>query len=119
MMMMMMLKMMALLRAKKARLAANRKCPYLDTINRGVLDFDFEKLCSVSLSRINCYVCLVCGKYFQVRIQDSRFTPGQLQCSGSRKQHSCLHPLHRDWPQSVSQLGDPEVLLSTRQLRDH
>ena len=49
--MMMMITMMALLRAKKARLAANRKCPYLDTINRGVLDFDFEKLCSVSLSR--------------------------------------------------------------------
>ena len=57
----------ALLRAKKARLAASRKCPYLDTIDRGVLDFDFEKLCSVSLSRINCYVCLVCGKYFQGR----------------------------------------------------
>ena len=40
-------------------------CPYLDTINRGVLDFDFEKLCSISLSKINCYACLVCGKYFQ------------------------------------------------------
>ncbi|XP_054163499.1 U4/U6.U5 tri-snRNP-associated protein 2-like [Oppia nitens] len=44
-----------------------RQCPYLDTINRGVLDFDFEKLCSVSLSQINCYACLVCGKYFQGR----------------------------------------------------
>jgi U4/U6.U5 tri-snRNP-associated protein 2 len=43
------------------------KCPYLDTIDRFVLDFDFEKLCSVSLSRINCYACLVCGKYFQGR----------------------------------------------------
>ncbi|KAL0281029.1 UNVERIFIED_CONTAM: hypothetical protein PYX00_002148 [Menopon gallinae] len=42
-------------------------CPYLDTINRQVLDFDFEKLCSVSLSRINVYACLVCGKYFQGR----------------------------------------------------
>ncbi|KAL7292177.1 hypothetical protein TKK_0014132 [Trichogramma kaykai] len=42
-------------------------CPYLDTINRHVLDFDFEKLCSVSLSRINVYACLVCGKYFQGR----------------------------------------------------
>lgn len=40
---------------------------YLDTINRGVLDFDFEKLCSVSLSNINVYACLVCGKYFQGR----------------------------------------------------
>ncbi|XP_064113183.1 ubiquitin carboxyl-terminal hydrolase 39-like [Macrobrachium nipponense] len=32
-----------------------------------MLDFDFEKLCSVSLSRINVYACLVCGKYFQGR----------------------------------------------------
>lgn len=44
-----------------------RLCPYLDTINRQFLDFDFEKLCSVSLSRINVYACLVCGKYFQGR----------------------------------------------------
>ncbi|XP_038113114.1 U4/U6.U5 tri-snRNP-associated protein 2 [Culex quinquefasciatus] len=49
--------------------AANRskQCPYLDTINRHLLDFDFEKLCSVSLTRINVYACLVCGKYFQGR----------------------------------------------------
>jgi U4/U6.U5 tri-snRNP-associated protein 2 len=40
---------------------------YLDTINRGVLDFDFEKLCSVTLSNINVYACLVCGKYYQGR----------------------------------------------------
>lgn len=40
---------------------------YLDTVNRGVLDFDFEKLCSVSLSNINVYACLVCGKYFTGR----------------------------------------------------
>lgn len=45
----------------------SRLCPYLDTINRHMLDFDFEKLCSVSLSRINVYACLVCGKYFQGR----------------------------------------------------
>ena len=40
---------------------------YLDTISRKLLDFDFEKLCSVSLSHINVYACLVCGKYFQGR----------------------------------------------------
>lgn len=34
-----------------------------------VLDFDFEKLCSVSLSHLNVYACLVCGKYFQGRGQ--------------------------------------------------
>ncbi|MEE6478920.1 hypothetical protein FKM82_012049 [Ascaphus truei] len=45
----------------------SRHCPYLDTINRSVLDFDFEKLCSISLSHINVYACLVCGKYFQGR----------------------------------------------------
>lgn len=44
-----------------------RKCPYLDTIDRSILDFDFEKLCSISLSHINVYACLVCGKYFQGR----------------------------------------------------
>ncbi|XP_071830110.1 ubiquitin carboxyl-terminal hydrolase 39-like [Apostichopus japonicus] len=49
----------------------SRSCPYLDTINRSVLDFDFEKLCSVSLSHLNVYACLVCGKYFQGRGQKS------------------------------------------------
>ncbi|VDO01711.1 unnamed protein product [Rodentolepis nana] len=45
----------------------SRSCPYLDTINRNMLDFDFEKLCSVSLSHLNVYACLVCGNYFQGR----------------------------------------------------
>ncbi|CAH0005022.1 unnamed protein product [Clonostachys byssicola] len=40
---------------------------YLDTIDRNVLDFDFEKLCSISLTNLNVYACLVCGKYFQGR----------------------------------------------------
>ncbi|GLT26675.1 hypothetical protein SLA2020_017220 [Shorea laevis] len=44
-----------------------RDCPYLDTVNRQVLDFDFEKFCSVSLSNLNVYACLVCGKYYQGR----------------------------------------------------
>lgn len=52
---------------KPGKIQTHRLCPYLDTINRQVLDFDFEKLCSVSLSRINVYACLVCGKYFQGR----------------------------------------------------
>ncbi|RAL40281.1 hypothetical protein DM860_006351 [Cuscuta australis] len=42
-----------------------RDCPYLDTVNRQVLDFDFEKFCSVSLTNLNVYACLVCGKYYQ------------------------------------------------------
>lgn len=40
---------------------------YLDTISRARLDFDFEKLCSITLSNINVYACLVCGKYFSGR----------------------------------------------------
>lgn len=40
---------------------------YLDTIARDRLDFDFEKLCSVTLSNINVYACLVCGKYYTGR----------------------------------------------------
>ena len=47
------------------------ECPYLDTIHRTNLDFDFEKLCSVSLSNLNVYACLVCGKYFQGRAYGS------------------------------------------------
>ena len=52
--------------SQKSKSDMSTQCPYLDTIDRNVLDFDFEKLCSVSLSRINVYACLVCGKYFQV-----------------------------------------------------
>lgn len=40
-------------------------------INRALLDFDFEKVCSVSTSNINIYGCLVCGKYFQGRGRNS------------------------------------------------
>uniref|UniRef100_A0A0N5ARZ5 Ubiquitin carboxyl-terminal hydrolase 39 n=1 Tax=Syphacia muris TaxID=451379 RepID=A0A0N5ARZ5_9BILA len=53
---------------KKAQIEKpSRQCPYLDTIDRGALDFDFEKLCSVSLSHVNAYACMICGKYFQGR----------------------------------------------------
>ncbi|XP_031253928.1 U4/U6.U5 tri-snRNP-associated protein 2-like isoform X1 [Pistacia vera] len=57
---------------KRSRVVELRRdCPYLDTVNRQVLDFDFEKFCSVSLSNLNVYACLVCGKYFQGRGQKS------------------------------------------------
>ncbi|CAI5469424.1 unnamed protein product [Closterium sp. Yama58-4] len=39
--------------------------------NIELLDFDFEKFCSVSLSNLNVYGCLVCGKYFQGRARSS------------------------------------------------
>lgn len=56
---------------KQRRVASADECPYLDTVNRAVLDFDFEKVCSVSLLSTNVYGCLVCGKYFQVSLQRS------------------------------------------------
>lgn len=40
---------------------------FLETINKRKLDFDLEKICSVTLSHLNVYCCLVCGKYFQGR----------------------------------------------------
>lgn len=44
---------------------------YLETIDRKRLDFDFEKLCSVSLNNNNVYGCLTCGSYFQGRGKSS------------------------------------------------
>jgi U4/U6.U5 tri-snRNP-associated protein 2 len=46
---------------------AGAGCPHLDSVRRAALDFDFEKCCSVSLSRHNVYACLVCGRYFAGR----------------------------------------------------
>ena len=40
------------------------QCPYASTIKRFLLDFDYEKSCSVSLTKTNVYACLVCGKYY-------------------------------------------------------
>ena len=47
---------------KVQRQASHRRCPFLDTINRQLLDFDGETVCSVTLSNRNVYACLVCGK---------------------------------------------------------
>lgn len=63
---------------KSRQVEVRRDCPYLDTVNRQVLDFDFEKFCSVSLSNLNVYACLVCGKYYQGR---------------GRKSHAYTHSL--------------------------
>ncbi|XP_010252642.1 PREDICTED: U4/U6.U5 tri-snRNP-associated protein 2 [Nelumbo nucifera] len=58
-----------------------RDCPYLDTVNRQVLDFDFEKFCSVSLKNMNVYACLVCGKYYQGRGRKSHAYTHSLEAS--------------------------------------
>lgn len=57
---------------KRNKSLVRRDCPYLDTIDRKLLDFDFEKLCSVTLVNLNVYACLVCGKYFQGRGRNSQ-----------------------------------------------
>ncbi|KAM3131536.1 hypothetical protein pb186bvf_016320 [Paramecium bursaria] len=46
-------------------------CPYINTIKRHLLDFDFEKLCSISLNNTNVYACLVCGKYYQGKTKNT------------------------------------------------
>lgn len=40
---------------------------YLETVNRSQLDFDQERVCSVTLAGQNIYACLVCGRYFAGR----------------------------------------------------
>ncbi|TPX72232.1 hypothetical protein SpCBS45565_g00508 [Spizellomyces sp. 'palustris'] len=65
----------------KAMPVAGPQGLFLDTVNRYMLDFDFEKLCSVSLSNLNVYACLVCGKYFQGRGKSS---------------HAYFHSLHEN-----------------------
>jgi U4/U6.U5 tri-snRNP-associated protein 2 len=43
-------------------------CPYLDTIQRSVLDFDLEPVCGVSLETgPHIYSCLICGAYLRGR----------------------------------------------------
>lgn len=48
-----------------------RAIPFLSTVNQKALNFDLEKVCSVSLSHLNVYCCLVCGKYLQGREPNS------------------------------------------------
>lgn len=53
-----------LLGNRTSKVRKSTECPYLGTINRQLLDFDFEKVCSISLHKSNVYCCLVCGKYY-------------------------------------------------------
>jgi U4/U6.U5 tri-snRNP-associated protein 2 len=43
---------------KTGKLQVAPVCPYIGTVNRERLDFDFEKICSVSLVSNNVYACL-------------------------------------------------------------
>jgi U4/U6.U5 tri-snRNP-associated protein 2 len=54
--------------AAGATTSSTKVCPYLDTIQRSLLDFDLEATCSVTLeSGPHVYACLVCGKFFRGR----------------------------------------------------
>ncbi|PRP84441.1 hypothetical protein PROFUN_08026 [Planoprotostelium fungivorum] len=66
---------------QKKKSKVRRDCPYLDTIKRRHLDFDFEKVCSVTLQNLNVYACLVCGKYFQGRGRGSQAYLHSLQAN--------------------------------------
>ncbi|KAG8387607.1 hypothetical protein BUALT_Bualt02G0038800 [Buddleja alternifolia] len=44
-----------------------RDCPFLDTVDRKCLDFDFVKKCSLTGRNVDVYACLVCGKYYHGR----------------------------------------------------
>lgn len=48
--------------------ANTSSCPYLDTVQRSLLDFDLEPTCSITLETgPHIYGCLVCGKFFRGR----------------------------------------------------
>jgi len=85
-------------------------CPYLATVSRAALDFDFEKCCSVTLGRVNVYCCLVCGRYLAGRVPSSpahthaleaghhvfmRLADGKVRREGGsekRREGAALHP---------------------------
>lgn len=73
--------------------AGNILCPYLATINRRALDFDFEKLCSVTLANSNVYACLVCGKYFAGRGKSS---PAYAHSLDPELEHHVFINLHSE-----------------------
>uniref|UniRef100_A0A0G4H6B8 USP domain-containing protein n=1 Tax=Chromera velia CCMP2878 TaxID=1169474 RepID=A0A0G4H6B8_9ALVE len=73
----------------KTKVVARRECPYLGTINRQLLDFDFEKLCSITMSNLNAYCCLICGRYFQGR---GKHTPAYTHAL--EEQHFVFLNLH-------------------------
>ena len=53
-----------------------------------MLDFDFHKQCSISISTLNVYCCLVCGKYFQGKGQGTHAYMHSLQPSHSEAAES-------------------------------
>ncbi|EJS43903.1 sad1p [Saccharomyces arboricola H-6] len=56
--------------AKKVK-SQEPKYAYLETVVREKLDFDSEKICCITLSPLNVYCCLVCGRFYQGRHEKS------------------------------------------------
>lgn len=101
--------------ADAAELSAS--CPYLASVNRQVLDFDFEKLCSVSLTNLNVYACLVCGRYFQGRGPQSHAYFHSLQESHHvflSLESGKIYCLPDDYEVVDSSLSDIQYLLNPR-----
>ncbi|EDR24939.1 pre-mRNA-splicing factor SAD1, putative [Entamoeba dispar SAW760] len=42
-------------------------CPYVETVDRNLIDFDKEKVCCKTLKTNQIYCCMICGKYYQGR----------------------------------------------------
>ncbi|KAA0147320.1 hypothetical protein FNF28_07581 [Cafeteria roenbergensis] len=51
--------------AKRPHEADEPTCPFLHTVDRSRLDFDAQHVCSVTMSPVNVYACLVCGSFFR------------------------------------------------------
>ncbi|SCU81045.1 LANO_0B01838g1_1 [Lachancea nothofagi CBS 11611] len=66
---------------KKSRTPAKQLPFYLESIDIKKLDFDREQICSVTLSPLNVYCCLTCGKFLQGR---------------GEKSVAFLHSIHED-----------------------
>lgn len=130
--------------AKRARAgSATEVCPWLGTVDRTRLDFDFEKLCSVSLQNANVYACLVCGKvYFLptfsafkkgwrgcalllLRLTPSTSSPVRLPphvplvLPRTWSWIICLFSQRRSRPPCLSQSPNKALLLPSRRLRGH
>lgn len=57
--------------AKKLATDVRKDSPYLSSIKRHLLDFDQEKVCSISNSKTNVYCCLVCGVFYTGKGKDT------------------------------------------------
>ena len=53
-----------------------------------MLDFDQQKACSVSLSTLNVYACLICGKFLQGKSSGTQAYMHSLQVKGEKEEEN-------------------------------